>query len=208
MTRRAFGCQLAVLALALAAGALAEAGATASRLLGRSFADAALAAVWALGLCALPAALVAIALAWLLAALLGEGSLIESLHDGWQLPKRRDALLVGMLLSPLLFGWVFLIARAAGRFHNLELAAALVAVAALAGVSALGGVGLAAYRALRRREAAHAPRGLVVTALALESSTSMKTASAASGASSSRASSCAKPARQETSTHKLTTDCC
>jgi choline-sulfatase len=167
VTRRAFGSQLAIAALALAVGGLAEAFATASHARSRSFGDAALAGVYACGLWALPAALVAAALAWGLAALVDEASPLETLREGLRRPERRDRLLLGALAAPLLFGWVFVSARAAGRFHNVELAAALVAAAALGGVVVLGGLGLLAHRALRRRGDARAPRAVVAAAFLL-----------------------------------------
>jgi choline-sulfatase len=164
VTRRAFGSQLAVVALALAVGGLAEAFATAGHALSRSVGEAALAGVYAFGLWALPAAVVAAALAWPFAAFLDEASPLDALREGLQRPERRDAFLLGVLAGPLLFGGVFAASRAAGRFHNLELAAALVAASALVLVIALGGLALLAYRALRRRGDARAPRAVVAAA--------------------------------------------
>jgi arylsulfatase A-like enzyme len=154
VTKRAFGSQLAVAALALAAGVLAEAFAQGSRLAGSSLQRAALAVLWTLGLWALPAALATLAFAGGLAALCDEDSLSETLRAQWSLPARRDALLVGMFAGPALLGWVFVVAREGARFHNVELASALVALATLGGLLLLGLLGLQGYRALQRWRAA------------------------------------------------------
>lgn len=164
MTRRAFGSQLAVAAVAVAAGVLAEGLVTASRALATSSQEAALAPLWTLGLWALPSALLALVAAWLLALSCDEGSVIDALRFAWANERRRDQLLVAMFCSPLLFGWIFVCARAAMRFHNLELAALLVAGAVSLGGGVLVLVGLAAYRGLRRRREAGA-EGRVVRAL-------------------------------------------
>ena len=125
--------------------------------------------MWTVGLWALPAALAASALALVLAVLCDDESCIETLREQWALPLRRDALLIGMFAAPALFGWIFLVARAAARFHNVELAAALIAVAASCGVLLLAVVALAGFRALRRRRDAGASfRGLPALALVFE----------------------------------------
>jgi len=166
VTKRAFGSQLAVAAVAVAAGVLAEAVANGSRLTDSSLGSAALAALWTLGLWALPGALATLALAWALAALCDEESLAETLRTMWGLPARRDALLVATFAGPTLLGWVFVVARESARFHNRELAAALTATAALGGVALLGVAGLQGYRALRRwRAAGRSLRALPALAL-------------------------------------------
>lgn len=169
MTRRAFGSQLAVAAVAVAAGALAEAFATAGRVLATSAQDAVLVPWWTLGLWALPGTLLALAAAWLLALSCDEGAVIDALRFAWANEARRDQLLVAMFGSPLLFAWIFVSARAAMRFHNLELAALLVATSVALGGGVLVLLGLAAYRALRRRrETGAAGRALrLLPALAL-----------------------------------------
>ncbi len=154
MTRRAFGSQLAVAALAVAAAALAEALANASRVFATSPRDAAWCALWTLGLWALPGALAALALAWLLAVACDEESLAEMLRQQWLAPARRDRMLVGMFAAPALLAWVFALGRASVRFHNTELAAALLAVAVLGGVLVLGILGGVSLRELGRQRAA------------------------------------------------------
>lgn len=164
MTKRAFGSQLAVAAPTVAAGVLAEA--VASSGLSGSLGAAGLAVLWVLGLWALPAALATFALAWALATLCGEDSVAETLRAQWALPLRRDTLLVGMLAWPAWLGWVVFAAREGARFHNVELASALVALLALGGLLLLGVLGLAGFRALRRWRAA-GRRLLALPALAL-----------------------------------------
>ncbi len=154
MTRRAFGSQLAVATVSVAVAALAEAIANGSRAFASSPRDAALCALWTLGLWALPGALAALALAWLLAASCDEESLGEMLRQQWAVPARRDAVLVGMFAAPALFGWVFGLGRASVRFHNSELAAALLGLAVLAAVLLLGILGGVSFRALGRLRAA------------------------------------------------------
>jgi choline-sulfatase len=154
VTRRAFGSQLAVAALSVAAAALAEALASASRVLASSRLDAVCCALWTLGLWAVPGALLALTLAWLLAAGCDEESLSEALRQQWSVPVRRDAMLVGMFAAPLLLAWVFVLASASVRFHNTELSAALLAVAVLGGALVLGILGGVSLRALGRWRAA------------------------------------------------------
>jgi choline-sulfatase len=164
--KRAFASQLAVAGLAVAAGALAEAVASASRLASSSLGAAALASLWTLGLWALPAVLATLGLAWGLAALCGEDALLETLQAKWALPAQRDALLVAMFAGPALLGWVFVVARESARFHNVELASALTAVAALLGVLLLGLAGVQGLRALgRMREAGRRLRALPALAV-------------------------------------------
>jgi arylsulfatase A-like enzyme len=152
VTRRAFSSQLAVAASSTLAAALAEACVSASRL-SNAPADAVLAAVWTLGLWALPSALGAVGLAWLLTLLCDDDSLLGMLRDQWAMPLRRDALLVGMFAAPALLGWVFVLASASARFHNVELAAALVSVAVVFGVVVLSIAGAASFRGLERLRA-------------------------------------------------------
>ncbi len=154
MTKRAFGSQLAVAAPAVAAFVLAEAIASRSRPVGDSRGGAALGLLWTLGLWALPAALAALLLAWALAALCDEETIAEALRAHWAEPARRDALLVGLLVGSGLLVWVYAVARAGARFHNLELASALTALSALGGAVLLSIAGLEGFRALRRRRAA------------------------------------------------------
>jgi arylsulfatase A-like enzyme len=163
LTRRAFGSQLAVTALSVLAGALAEAAVSAGRAGAAqgSLGAALWCGVWTLGLWALPAALLALALAWLLAVVCDEESLGEALRLAWAEPSRRDALLVGMFAAPLLLGLVFFEARAVARFHNVELGAALVALLVLASLLLVGVVGFAGFRALGRRRAAGRALGVL-----------------------------------------------
>jgi arylsulfatase A-like enzyme len=166
VTKRAFASQLAVAGLSVTLAALAEAAASASRLGSSAPVAVALDALWTLGLWAVPTTLVSLALAWGLAALCGEDSLLETLRVQWAMPARRDALLVGMFAGPALLGWVFVVARAAATFHNVELAAALTALATLAAVVVLAVLGLSGFRALRRsREAGRRLRALPALAL-------------------------------------------
>lgn len=166
MTKRAFASQLVVAAASVTVGVSAEAVASATRMGRSALAAAALEAALTLGLWAVPAALASVVLAWGLAALCGEESLLETLRLQWGRPARRDALLVGMFAGPALLGWVFVVARACAVFHNAELAAALVAVATLVAVVTLAVGGLVGFRALRRwREAGRRLRALPALAL-------------------------------------------
>jgi arylsulfatase A-like enzyme len=166
VTKRAFGSHLAVAASSVAAGVVAEALASGGRLLRTSLIDAVLAALWTLGLWALPATLAALGLAWLLAVACNEEGLLESLRLQWAQPPRRDALLVGMFAGPALLGWIFLVARAGAGFHNAELAAVLTAALSVAGAGVLALVGLEGFRVLRRRgQAGRSWRALPALAL-------------------------------------------
>ena len=138
----------------MAAAALAEALANTSRLVGSSPLQAAWCLVWTLGLWAVPGALLAVTLAWLLAASCDEESLGEALRQQWSVAARRDAMLVGMFVAPLLLAWVFVLGRVGVRFHNTELAAALQAVAVLGGGLVLGILGGVGFRVLGRQRAA------------------------------------------------------
>ena len=154
MTRRAFGSQLAVAAFSVATSALGE-GVVSGIGAGRgSLGDALVCGLWTLGLWALPAALLALGLAWVLAVLCDEETLGEALRLAWAKPRVRDALLSGMFAGPLLLGLVFLLVRASVRFHNVELGAALVAVLVLGSVVLVGVAVLAGFRGLRQRREA------------------------------------------------------
>jgi arylsulfatase A-like enzyme len=103
----------------------------------------------AVGLWAVPGALLSCLLAWVLATWLDEESLVTSLLYAWS--ARRGWVLAGLLTWPAFLLWVFLVARFAARFHNVELAAALQALAALAGLVVLGALATSLGRALGRR---------------------------------------------------------
>jgi arylsulfatase A-like enzyme len=118
--KRAFVRQLAVSVGAMLGAALGEALAVLLRAPG--------AAPWSLGLWALPGVVVSPALAWLLAVLCGEESVEETLRRAG-----RSELGASALCSALLFGGAYLLSSAVTRFHNVELAGALLAL----GVSAL-----------------------------------------------------------------------
>ncbi len=154
MTSRAFASQLALSALTVSAGVLAEAVASASRLASGSLGAAAWCALWTLGLWAVPAALMTLLLAGALAATCDEDSLFETLRLEWTEPVRRDAWLAAAFAAPALLGWVFVVARESARFHNRELAAALTSVLVLSGVLLLGLGARLGFRALRRRREA------------------------------------------------------
>lgn len=150
MTSRALGSQLALAALTVLAGVLAEAVASGSRLAAGSPGAAAWCALWTLGLWALPAALLTLLLASALAVVCDEDSLLETLQQAWAQPARRDALLLSMFGAPALLAWVFLLAREGARFHNRELSAALTALLVMGGVAALGVGASLGMRALGR----------------------------------------------------------
>ncbi|HEY6078203.1 MAG TPA: hypothetical protein VIW29_05340, partial [Polyangiaceae bacterium] len=148
MTKSALRSQLAVSVVALSASVLAESAARAYPALGSSALVAARDLVLTVGLWAWPAALTALVLAALLGALCGEDAPLAVLSDSWREPARRQRLVLAALLAPGLLLWVFEWTRAAARFHNVELAAALVAGAALAGVFGLALAGWGLLRAL------------------------------------------------------------
>ncbi|HEX2872295.1 MAG TPA: sulfatase-like hydrolase/transferase [Polyangiaceae bacterium] len=154
MTSRAVASQLALAALTVSVGVLAEAVASASRLASGSLGAAAWCALWTLGLWAVPAALMTLLLAGALAIACDEDSLFETLRLEWSEPARRDAWLAAAFAAPALLGWVFVVARESARFHNRELAAALTAVTVLGGVLALALGAVFGFRALRRRREA------------------------------------------------------
>ena len=131
MTKRAFGSQLAVTAVALGAFALAEGIVCAARSgLG--------AAVACLGLWAAPLALAAVISAWLLAALCDDGAAVHALGDVWRRRSARDAGLAASTVVALLAAWVFWGSRAVSAFHNRELAAGLLASSTAALAVVLG----------------------------------------------------------------------
>jgi len=169
VTRRVFGSQLAVAAASVTAGVLAEAVAAASRAAHGPGSEAALIALWTLGLWALPGALAALGLAWALAALCDEEGLVEMLHLQWSRPARRDALLTALFAAPLWLSGVFVVARASARFHNAELAAALTAVVAFVAAGLLGLIAAQCLGVLRRkREAGATLRALPALAVAVQ----------------------------------------
>ena len=168
VTRLVFGSQLAVAAVSVTAAVLAEAIATGSRAASSAWSEATLTAFWTLGLWALPAAVIALGLAWALAASCDEEALIEMLRLQWSVPARRDALLAGMFAAPLWLSFVFVVARGCARFRNVELAAALTAVAALVAAGLLGLIAVHGFGVLRRmREAGAALRVLPALAVGL-----------------------------------------
>jgi len=167
VTRRVFGSQLAVAAVSVTAGVLAEASATGGRAASGAWSEATLTALWTVGLWALPAALAALVLAWALAALCDEEALVDMLHLQWSLPARRDALLAGMFAAPVWLSWVFVVARTSARFHNAELAAALTALAAFVAAGLVGLIAVKGVGVLRRkREAGARLRALPALAVA------------------------------------------
>ena len=154
MTSRAFASQLALAAVTVMAGVLAEAVASASRLAAASLGAAIWCAVWTAGLWAIPAALMTLLLACALAVLCDEDSFFEALRLQGAEAGRRDFWLVASFAAPALLGWVFVVARESARFHNRELAAALTALLVLGGVLALALGAAVGLRALRRRREA------------------------------------------------------
>jgi arylsulfatase A-like enzyme len=134
VTSRAFISQLAVVSVAVAAGVLAEALVCGVRLWAAAPLDAVGAAISCLGLWALPASALSCALAWLLAALCDEEPWTDALRERWS--REREASAAALLGVALFAGSVFWGARACLRFHNVELAAALLTLLVLS--SALG----------------------------------------------------------------------
>jgi choline-sulfatase len=170
VTRRAFGCQLAVAAVSVAAGVLAEGLVSGARLFGSSPSEALRCVLWTLGAWALPGAGAALVLAWALALLCDEESMLETLRGQWSMPARRDAMLLAMFAAPALLAWVYVVVGVAARFRNIELAATSSAFLVLAFVLVLGILALAGWRALgRRRAAGRALGALPALALTFES---------------------------------------
>lgn len=159
MTRRAIVSQLAVSGFAILGGVVAEALAGHGNLLG---------AVPVLGLWAWPAALAAVVLAWLLAALCGEESAFWTARDAVAEPATRDAVLVGWGALTLHAACVFVGVKASFAFHNVELAAALVALLLTVALLLLVALGYTLWRALAaRRERGGDARWLFVAVAAL-----------------------------------------
>jgi arylsulfatase A-like enzyme len=163
VTLRSFGSQLSVLALAITAGALAEAVAVAVR--APTPVKGGLAVMWTLGLWALPGMLLAVALAGLLAALWADEPVTLRARDALREAGGRDVIAVLLLAAALQLGGVYGLARASSSFRNLELSALLLALLVLMGTALLGGAGIAAWRFLRERRVANRPVPLFWPAL-------------------------------------------
>ncbi len=121
--------------------------------------------VWVVGLAALPGALLAAGLAWLLATAWGEESLAEAARLAAQKPLVRDAMAVVVSGLSLLVLAAYGVSLATRGFRNVELAAALSALLTGSAVLALGVAGLAAARWAKARRAAG--RALQIAAVAL-----------------------------------------
>jgi arylsulfatase A-like enzyme len=117
---RAFVVQLAVVSVATASGVLCEALLCGVRL----FSVAPLDAVLCVGLWLPAAALLSVGLAACLAAACDEESCAAVLARAWR--EHRQASAAVLLASSVFAALVFALARAVLRFHNTELAAALV----------------------------------------------------------------------------------
>lgn len=128
VTRRAFASQFAVVASVVVAAALAESVATASRSGRTAPMEAAESVAWTLGLWAVPGALLASFVAWLLALCCEEGSVAAALRFAWSDVARRERLLPLVTAAPFGFAWTFVVVRGVAQFHNVELAAALSAI--------------------------------------------------------------------------------
>jgi arylsulfatase A-like enzyme len=152
-----------VSAVAALAGVLAEAVACGLRQV--SIAESAAGAAWAVGLWAAPAGLLASLLAWLLASFCDEEALWCKLSDLWQRPPLRDALLLALAGSSLLGAWLFTSARLLPRFHNRELAAALLSSSSLGAALLLALLGSLVWRALRYGQLATALGSFALSAL-------------------------------------------
>jgi arylsulfatase A-like enzyme len=129
VTSRAFTLHLAVVAVAAAAGVLAESLVCGVRSWQTAPLEAGIAVAACLGLWALPAAAGACALAWLLAALCDEEAWSDVLGQRWA--RERDATSAALLGVALFAGSVFAVVRACSKFHNVELSAALVTLLVL-----------------------------------------------------------------------------
>lgn len=129
MTSRAFTSQLAVVALAAVAFVVAEAVASGAGSLGAAPLEAAGVALSCVGLWALPAALIAAGVAWLLAAACQDEAWSDLLVR--RAAERPDATGGAVFGVTLFSGLVFAGVRACLRFRNLELTAALVTVLVL-----------------------------------------------------------------------------
>jgi arylsulfatase A-like enzyme len=159
------GRQLSVLAAAAAAGSGAEAALVACG--ADRGGQGALHAVWSLGLWAVPSAIVALLGALLLAELCDDqpviGSLLEHLRSG----AARDASAIALLGATLLALGVFAVSRSAAGFHNLELAALLVAALVLGWCALLVALGFVAFRRLQRQRRARTLPDLLWPSLCL-----------------------------------------
>jgi choline-sulfatase len=163
---RAFSRQLAVGAGALLGATLAEALVVAARATGSPLGRVA-AAAWVVGLWALPSALLALVLAALLLAVCDEEALADAARLAWREPARRAALSLALLGGSLWFAGAFVVARGALRFHNTELAAALVAcaVVGLALPLLIGGLWLWRAGRVKRTVSAALPSAAALTTL-------------------------------------------
>jgi arylsulfatase A-like enzyme len=157
--KRAFSRQLAATAVAVLAAAMAEAGALVVRQASNGALQSLSAAGWCFGLWAVPGAFVALALALVLALSCGEESLTDALRLAWT--EQREALALGSFALSTLIGWVFVLVRGVERFHNRELAAALVATSVALAALLLASAALGLRRWLRARAA----RGLGLAAV-------------------------------------------
>lgn len=129
---------------------LAEAVVGAARVWQQSALEAMRLVAWTLGLWVLPCAVVTAALAWLLAGLLRDDSLTLALREQWQRTERRRLLQIVLLLVALFVAFVFALARSTARFHNVELAAALLSALVLGALVLSVSVGYVVWRTLER----------------------------------------------------------
>lgn len=150
MTKGAFESQLAVTTASLGAFGAAEAIVCGVR---GGLADG----LACLGLWAAPLALAALLGAWLLAAMCAEGTLLFGLAELWAKPPARAALLLAVAGVSLLGAAVFWGAQAIARYHNRELAAALLGATVAALCALLGLVGFVLWR--------RSPRGQLAAAV-------------------------------------------
>lgn len=145
-------------ALAAAVAALVEAVLVGVRAgTDSTWATAALEASWTLGVWLLPCALGACVAAVLLALLCDEESLLELGRRRLSDSAGRDAAAVTLGGAASLLAWVYVTARAAHRFRNVELASLLVAALSACGALLLAAVAVRALRALERRRRAERP---------------------------------------------------
>ncbi|RYZ01361.1 MAG: hypothetical protein EOO73_35810 [Myxococcales bacterium] len=142
---RAFIRQLAVTATAFGTASFAEGLCASWGEPAASLTERLLRVAWSVGLLALPCALLAAAIAWLLAVLCDE----DSFADAWRLRPSRPALPLAVGALSLLTLAEYGVALWSRRFHNAELAAVLVALLTSAAVLVLTVVGAAVARWLR-----------------------------------------------------------
>src|SRR5688572_17597720 len=145
---------------------LAEAVVAAARAWQQGALEALRLVAWTLGLWVLPCGVVAAALAWLLAGLLGDDTLGLALREQWQRAERRRLLQIALLVAAPFVACVFSLARATARFHNVELAAALLSALVVGALLLSVSVGYVIWRTLERR-AVGGPRWLGPLALLL-----------------------------------------